>query len=651
MRDAIILASVQKGKPHMNLAKELSQKITDPALNQNERAYLRCQLSKQFEGLGNYEGARGAMGEFWHRIGERPVLESLDQATSAEVLLRAGVLTGWIGSATQIVGAQDIAKDLISESITIFEILKTDLKVAEAQTDLAYCYWRQGAFDEARVILRQALSRLTETDSEQRAITLLRSAIVEKTASRHNDALRIYTEAAPLFEENNNHALSGRFHNGFANVLESLGRVEHRQDYIDRALIEYAAASFHFEQAGHTRYLACVENNLGFLFSTVGKFRDAHEHLDRAQALFTSLKDRAHIAQVDETRARVLLAEGRAADAEKLARSAVKILEGGGEQALLAEALTTHGITLARTNHYLPAQHALRRAVEVASQAGDFAGAGQSALVIIEEMGEQLTPAELSATYERAADLLATSRNPGVLSRLSTCARRVLFLIAALPAPSTWEGFSIKKAVHRYEACLIERALKETGGGVTRAAQLLGLKHHQNLTGLLNSRHKNLLHARTTILPRKRSIITTERCRSHRAPHDATNRASQGVTILYVEDNKMLINAVKDTLEAEGWSVETCEDGTAALSVTESKSHYDLLLFDNDLPGVSGLELVRRARQLRHRRHTPIIVFSASDCATESRCAGADAFLRKSEDILVITEVIARLLAGKSVRP
>ncbi len=635
----------------MNLAQELLHQIADPALNRSERAHLRCQLSKQFEEMGNYEGAREAMGELWQRIGERPQLDELDRATKAEVLLRAGVLTGYIGSAKQIEGAQEIAKDLISESIAIFEALQDSKKIADAQSNLAVCYWREGAFDEARVMLREALSRLAETDRELKAVALLRSAIVEKTAARYSDALGIYTAAAPLFEDIDNHALKGRFHNSFGTTLKCLGATEDRTDYIDRALIEFAAASFHFEQAGQTRHLAGVENNLGFLFHTVGKFRDAHEHLDRAQALFTSLKDRVHIAQVDETRARVLLAEGRAADAEKLARSAIHILENGGEQSLLAEALTTHGIALARTNHYLPAQRALQCAVEVASQAGDFESAGQSALTIIEELGARLATAELSAAYERAANLLATSRNPGVLSRLSVCARHVLFLVAALPVPSTWEGFSIREAVHRYEACLIERALKEAGGGVTRAAQLLGLKHHQNLTGLLNTRHKHLLHARTTILPRKRSIIKTERCRHHAAPDDETNQASQGTIILYVEDNKMLINAVKDTLELEGWSVEICEDGTAALSVIESNSHYDLLLFDNDLPGVSGLELVRRARQLRHRKRTPIIMFSASDCETESRRAGADAFLRKPGDILIITEVIARLLTGKSVQP
>src|SRR5882724_8740305 len=114
-----------------------------------------------------------------------------------------------------------------------------------------------------------------------------------------------------------NPVLRGKFHNCFGTLLKKLWEVEQRHDYIDRALIEFAAASFHLEEGGDTRHEACVENNLGFLFCAIGKFGEAHEHLDRAQALFTTLKDKVHLAQVDETRARVMLAEGRFVDAEK----------------------------------------------------------------------------------------------------------------------------------------------------------------------------------------------------------------------------------------------------------------------------------------------------------------------------------------------
>jgi tetratricopeptide (TPR) repeat protein len=300
------------------------------------------------EEVGNYEAAREAMGELWSRVGERPVLDGLDEATAAEVLLRVGVLTGWLGSTKQIEGAQEIAKNLISESITRFETLKNTTKIAEAQMELGHCYWREGSFEEARVLLKEALSRLDDKDVNLKAVTLSRLATVEKVTNRLSDALHLLVEAAPLFEESDNPTIQGRFHNEYAQVLRKLSATEHRSDYVDRALIEYAAASYHFEQASHTRYQACVENNLGFLFCTIRDFAEAHQHLDRAQALFTSMKDSVHTAQVDDTRARVLLAEGRVPEAERIVRAAVQVLERGGEQSLLAEALTTHGITLAR---------------------------------------------------------------------------------------------------------------------------------------------------------------------------------------------------------------------------------------------------------------------------------------------------------------
>lgn len=410
----------------MTLASKLLRQINNPAFNYAERARLRCQLAKELEDSGNYEAARAVMDKLWQRIGERPRLDDLDQRTGAEVLLRAGALSGWIGSANQIEGAQEIAKDLISESASIFEALQETEKVAEAYIDLAICYWREGAFDEARVTLQEVLSRLADKDGEQRARALLNSALVDIFSSRFNDALNTLTEAAPLFEKNQNNAAKGIYHGHLALVLKKLSKAEHREDYIDRALVEYAASSYHLEQAGHTRYCARTENNLGSLLFTTGKFTEAHEHLDRAHLLFTSLKDSGSAAQVDDTRARVLLAQRRNSEAEKIARSAVRTLEKGDEQSVLAEALTTHGATLARLGRYDESRLTLERATEIASQAGDNEGAGVAALTIIEELNEQLNAEEMSNLYVRADALLANTQNSETLARLRSCVGRVL---------------------------------------------------------------------------------------------------------------------------------------------------------------------------------------------------------------------------------
>jgi DNA-binding NtrC family response regulator len=410
----------------MTLAAQLLRQIDNPALNLTERAQLRCQLAKELEDSGNYEGARAAMGELWRRVGERPQLDGLERHAVAEVLLRAGSLTGWIGSSRQIEGAQEIAKDLISESAAIFEALEDTEKAAEAYIDLSICYWREGAFDEARVTLREVLGRLAHQESEQRARALLNSALVDIFSKRLNDALRTLTEAAPYFAENQNHAAKGRFHGQLALVLRNLGTSEQREDYTDQSLVEYAAASYHFEQAGQTRFRAGVENNLGYLFFVKGRLAEAHEHLDHAHLLFSSLKDSVHTAQVDDTRARVLLAQKRNSEAEKISRSAVRVLEQGDEQSLLAEALTTHGVALARLGRNEEARMILERAIEVAFQAGDNEGAGVAALTIIEELGERLNVDEMTNLYERADGLLANTQNSETLARLRACVRRTL---------------------------------------------------------------------------------------------------------------------------------------------------------------------------------------------------------------------------------
>lgn len=622
----------------MNSANQLLHQIADPSLTHDERARLRCQLAKHLEEVGNYEAAREAMGELWHGVGHRPTLEGLNQTTAAEVLLRIGVLTGWLGCVKQIEGAQEDAKNLINESIRSFEALRDTEKIAEGQMELGYCYWREGAFDEARVVLKEALTRLAGSNSEVRAVTLLRTALVEKVANQLNDALRLHMEAAPLFEASHNHTLKGRFYNEYGTVLKNLGKAERRDDYIDRALIAYAAASYHFEQAGHARYQAYVENNLGFLLGNIRKFAEAHEHLDRAQALFTSLKDRAHLAQIDDTRAKVLLEENRVSDAEKFALSAVRILKEDDQQALFAEALTTHGIALTRLGHHHRARLTLQSAVEVAQSAGNSEGAGLAALCIIEELGEHLTTDDLSLTFQRAADLISTSRNMNTHARLSACASRLLFLIGELPTPPTWKNFSLREALRRYEGRIIERALRDAGGVVTRAAHLLGFKHHTSLINRLNSRHRELLSARTPIEPRKQSLIFVN------------DMETWPVSILHVEDNNLVANAVKETLEMEGWTVESFREGTIALQMISGDKHYDILIFDNGLPDTNGIELVRQTRLLPHRQQTPIIMFSASDVEREARRVGANAFLRKPEDTSAIAETVARLLARKPKR-
>jgi CheY-like chemotaxis protein len=114
--------------------------------------------------------------------------------------------------------------------------------------------------------------------------------------------------------------------------------------------------------------------------------------------------------------------------------------------------------------------------------------------------------------------------------------------------------------------------------------------------------------------------------------------------ILLVEGHKVVAQAVKDTLEEEGWHVTLCYDGASAVTRLASDAGYSLLMFNNQPPNVNGLELVRYARQLPHRKQTPIIMFSVNDYSRDAQQAGANEFLRKPQDIGKIVKTVARLL-------
>lgn len=467
-----------------------------------------CVFAKNLEEAGEFERAAETLSAFWSGLFTRPETNGLNDEAKAELLLRAGTLTGWLGGAKQVSGAQEAAKDLISESATIFERLDMTDKVAEAQVDLAICYLREGGLDEARVTLRLVLDALGESRSEQRLRALLNSVIIEREATRDHDALRICSEAAPLFEISSNDALKGKFHNTYAAVLKSLGTSNRREDYIDRALVEYTAASYHLEQAGHKQFQGRVENNVGFLFATIGRFDEAHEHLTRARGLLISVGDHGGAAGAEDTRAQAFLLEGRYQEAERVARRAVQSLKQGGEQTVLAEALTTHGKALARLKQTHVAKTTLDHAVEIAQNAGNPDRGGIAAVTAIEELSDHLPLDALQHYYRTAETLLSNSQNLSIKTRLGECARRVLSVALAEEDPSLTlqAGMSLDAEVLRYEGNLIRRALEKSGGSVTRAARLLGVTH-QGLAFILNGRHSELLSIRTPVKRRRRSII------------------------------------------------------------------------------------------------------------------------------------------------
>ena len=446
----------------MTLRASRLHQLEDPNLSVNSRAELCCEIARDFENKGEYEDARKTLSGYWQHIGERPEVAELEPRAAGEVLMRAGVLTGFIGSKNQLADAQESAKDLIFESLSIFQSLSHEEKIAEAQTELALCYWRTGENNEARDILQEALSRLT-VDSDVKGKAVVRLAIVETVASECERALSILTDHASLFQRLDNQTLKGAYHVTLGNVLKNLWQTETRTEYLDRALVEYAAASYHFELAEHNNYLANVQNNLGLLYFSINRFEEAHQHLDHARRLLDSLKDVTGVAQVDESRACVFLKQGHVVEAERIVRSAVHTQEQSGRHSLLAEALITHGRALARLENYSAALSAFRRAIQLSEHTGDRNQAAEAAFAVFQEMGQHL---------------------------------------AILEGENFISGRTLNEEISSFEHDTIKLALENSRGSVTRAARSLGMSH-QALTYILETRHKDLLKYMKP--PRRRS--------------------------------------------------------------------------------------------------------------------------------------------------
>jgi DNA-binding response OmpR family regulator len=122
----------------------------------------------------------------------------------------------------------------------------------------------------------------------------------------------------------------------------------------------------------------------------------------------------------------------------------------------------------------------------------------------------------------------------------------------------------------------------------------------------------------------------------------------QQTRILYAEDYDLVLFTVKQLLELESWQVDICRDGALARKKLEGDESYDLIILDAQLPVESGLSLVKRARQLAHRRRTPIILFTGSLRHDEALAAGADAFLKKPTGLKDLIDTCNFLLKRKS---
>jgi len=487
-------------------------KLDTSHLTSDARALFLCERALELKERGEFDAAREVMRPFWKQLGQRPDTEALKPFTTAEVLLCAGILTSWIGGQNQIKEADEWARDLLTESMRLFEAENDTNKVAQARTEIAYCYRRAGALDEARIWFTDALQKLI-TEGNARAYALLGLSVVEWSLTRYDEAFKILTDNANLFRKIDSHSLKGFYHNQLAMVLRSVAPAHNRDAYYKRALREYEAAELEFRLGRNLLFRADVNNNRGFLLYKLSRFHQAHQCLQEARRLALLVRNKVVVAQIDDTRAQVFIAEKKYAEAETVARSAVASLKSSGHQGLLIDTLITHGIALARLGKNDKAQFNFHEAIELAHQLGVLSKAGIASLTLIEEI-DHLTPVALAHAYQQAIEWLPNCQSETLLLKFQAAGMK---LALALLRERKTEGATktvfntpcnLTTEVLLFERDLIRQALAQVEGGrVVDAAKSLGISY-QRLANRIRTKHHELSNERSPVRPRAKKTAT-----------------------------------------------------------------------------------------------------------------------------------------------
>jgi DNA-binding winged helix-turn-helix (wHTH) protein len=142
---------------------------------------------------------------------------------------------------------------------------------------------------------------------------------------RLQDSLSKLRQAASL--EGTGPLATGRCYHEWATTLKELANAERDERYADEAALNFQRALYRFEAVGHHRYVAAIENNLGFLLLSLAILKESEQHLLRSKRLFECLSDSVHGAQTNETLARLYLETKQFALAKEAIDCAVKTLD------------------------------------------------------------------------------------------------------------------------------------------------------------------------------------------------------------------------------------------------------------------------------------------------------------------------------------
>lgn len=205
----------------------------------------------------------------------------MPQNKDADTFYCAGITLGRLGKAEGLQGAQTLARHLLSKACDLYNIQE---RRADCLSRIGICLWRDREFIKAESYVRNSLSLIRNTASEQWIVSNINLSIVLCEQGRFTEASEACAVATDATKHTDDFYLKGLIR------MES-GTVARYTESYPVAISLNAAAARMFQLVPNPYMLSIANNNLADLFRITGDLPKAIQHIGDAHKLASELND------------------------------------------------------------------------------------------------------------------------------------------------------------------------------------------------------------------------------------------------------------------------------------------------------------------------------------------------------------------------
>lgn len=372
----------------------------------------------------------------WDDYDNLPTFDEFQPMVRAELLRLCGFFITFYGRSLNKREYQSKAKDLLINSIEIFDTENSQIGAAESRISLAFCYWNSGEVSEAISIIETVEAEFENTNHPVYFQSQINRLLFFAWDSRLDDARKLLEKINVAAQLCDDLRLKAMFHSESAIIYRRLREF----DLAERNFGEAIRLS---GKTKNTRFVALNLNNFAMFHRDRKNYNLAHLYSNKALKIYTDLGDEGWIPHVLDTVALIFLDERKYDEALKNIESAIEYFYKGEDTTGLLDALWT--------------------------KARCFLSLG--------ELEEALTVfGELQfVARSRIGDVAA--------KKYSKFLAKELYILKNIYLPDE---------VSIFKKTLVSAALVEANGEIGKAAKILKLKKHQQLSEILENQFPGL---------------------------------------------------------------------------------------------------------------------------------------------------------------